>query len=199
MAEFLTLEQVADLIGVEVTTVRRAVKRIQTESDIEIVKGKVPGRSKRALCVSDEHAKIITAYFHDKSTETALTSNLDRGNLYSANNYGYFYLIQLVPEVLPDRIKIGYTDNLENRLKEHQTSAPTAKLLKSWRCKRAWDQAAMDSITRSDCELVLNEVYEGEIEKFISRGNEFFNSMPVENTKIPISPNSPLNEKGSDL
>jgi predicted GIY-YIG superfamily endonuclease len=198
MAEYLTLDQVADLIGVEVTTVRRTIRRIQADFDIEIVKGKVPGRSKKALCISDEHAKAILSYFNEKNTETALASNGNRENLYAYNSYGFFYLILLVPEVLPKRVKIGYTDNLENRIKEHQTSAPTAKLIKSWRCKRAWDQAAMDSITRSDCELVLNEVYEGDVEKFIARGNEFFNSMPDENTKIPISPNSPLNEKEND-
>jgi hypothetical protein len=197
MAEFLTLDQVAELIGVEVTTIRRAVKKIQFDSDIEIVKGKVPGRSKSALCVSDKHAKIITSYFNDKNSETALTTRTDRSNLYSSNNYGFFYLIQLVPEFFPNRVKIGYTDNFENRLKEHKTSAPTAKLIKSWRCKRAWDQAAVDSITRSDCELVLSEVYEGDIDKFIVRGDEFFNSMPDENTTIPISPNSPLNENDS--
>ena len=197
MAEFLTLDEVADLIGLEVTAIRRALQKNKINSDIDIVKGKVPGRSKKALCVSDKDAKIIISYFQEKNYETTLTSNADRGNLYSVNNYGFFYIIQLIPEVLPDRIKIGYTDNIENRLKEHQTSAPTAKLIKSWRCKRAWDQAAMDSITRSDCKLVLNEVYEGNIEKFIARGDEFFNSMPDENTTIPISPNSPLNENDS--
>lgn len=48
-----------------------------------------------------------------------------------ARGYGFFYIIQLIPEVLPNRVKIGYTDNLDVRLKEHQTAAPTAKLIKS--------------------------------------------------------------------
>ena len=108
--------------------------------------------------------------------------------------FGYFYLIQLIPEVLPKRIKIGYTDNLDQRLSEHRTAAPTCKLIKSWECKRSWDQAVMDSITRENCEHVLNEVYEGDIDSFIQRGNDFFNNMPLSTTEINISEHSPLHE-----
>ena len=146
MAEFLTLDQVADIIGVEVSTIRRTVKRIQDTTEIKIVKGKVPGRSRSALCVSDEHSKIIISHLAGKQTGTALTSPSGSKTFSAINGYGFFYLIQLIPEMLSERVKIGYTDNLDNRMKEHQTAAPTAKLLKSWRCKRAWDQVAMDSI-----------------------------------------------------
>jgi hypothetical protein len=37
------------------------------------------------------------------------------------DRYGYFYLIQLVPEALPNRIKVGFTDSVEKRLAEHRT------------------------------------------------------------------------------
>lgn len=196
MPEYLTLDQVAERIGVEVTTVRRAVRRIQSESDLEILKGMVPGRARSALCVSDAHANLIAAYFEKKQGQTALQNGSP--DLFASGDYGFFYLIQLVPEALPTRVKIGYTDALEIRLKEHQTSAPTARLVKSWRCKRAWDRAAMDSITKSDCALVLNEVYEGEVEKFVQRGDDFFSRMPSENQTIPLSPNSPLSEENVD-
>ena len=45
------------------------------------------------------------------------------------DRHGYFYLIQLIPEAMPNRVKIGFADNVERRLVEHQTAAPTAKLL----------------------------------------------------------------------
>lgn len=79
-------------------------------------------------------------------------------------------------------------------MNEHKTSAPTLKLLKSWECKRSWDQAAMDSIARKDCKKVLNEVYEGKIEGFIERGNEFFDHMPNSNDEMEFSEHSPLND-----
>jgi len=93
-----------------------------------------------------------------------------------------------VPEALPNRFKIGGTDNLEQRLSEHRTSAPTSKLIKDLDCKRSWDYAAMDSITREGCELVLNEVFEGEVNGFIDRGDSLFLNMPSQNTAFKTFP-----------
>src|SRR5215831_7948891 len=61
---------------------------------------------------------------------------------------GCFYIIQLHPEDLPNRLKIGYSDNINVRLSDHRTSAPTLKLVKSWPCKRTWEEAAKACITR---------------------------------------------------
>ena len=52
----------------------------------------------------------------------------------------------------------------------------------------------MDSITRENCKKVLNEVYEGEIEGFIERGDQFFSNLPNSNNEIEFSEHSPLNE-----
>ena len=93
---------------------------------------------------------------------------------------------------LAKRVKIGFADDVGMRFKEHLTSSPTAKLLGSWLCKRAWDQAVMDSITRIDCKLVLNEVYEGDIQGFKERADEFFRIMPDPAAKIILSEHSPL-------
>jgi hypothetical protein len=103
----------------------------------------------------------------------------------------------LVPEALPNRVKIGFADNVEKRLAEHRTAAPTAKLLKTWSCKRSWDYAAMDSITRTGCKLVLNEVYEGELKDFLARGDLFFSLMPSPDSERELSEHSPLYDAGS--
>ncbi len=52
----------------------------------------------------------------------------------------------------------------------------------------------MDSITRESCSLVLNEVYEGDPEGFIQRGNEFFALMPSPGAEQVLSEHSPLND-----
>ena len=116
------------------------------------------------------------------------------GDSSAFDRFGYFYIIQLVPEALPNRVKIGYTDNLNTRLREHQTAAPTATFLGHWKCEWLWDQAAMDSITRIDCHLVMNEVYEGDIEGFLNRAEEFFSLMPQNTDKPKLSAHSPLNK-----
>lgn len=113
------------------------------------------------------------------------------------DRFGFFYLIQLVPEALPNRVKIGFADIVEKRLAEHRTAAPTAKLLKAWPCKRSWDYAAMDSVTRDGCRLVLNEVYEGDVDDFIGRGDAFFALMPDPDTERELSELSPLFDTGN--
>ncbi len=50
----------------------------------------------------------------------------------------------------------------------------------------------MDSITREGCKLVLNEVYEGDIEGFMARGDAFFAVMPNPDIEKELSEYSPL-------
>ncbi len=82
----------------------------------------------------------------------------------------------------------------KRRLVEHKTAAPTAKTLKVWPCKRSWDYAVMDSMTRHGCKVVLNEVFEGDIQGFIDRGDRFFALMPTPDSERELSEHSPLYE-----
>jgi hypothetical protein len=67
-------------------------------------------------------------------------------------------------------------------------------MLKAWPCKRSWDYAVMASITREGCKLVLNEVFEGNVEGFIERGDQFFAVMPTPESERELSEHSPLYE-----
>ena len=182
----MTFRELADQIGVEVTTIRRNVKRLNL-----VIRKEKTNSSKGASvhCLSIDDSNKLISYFEgrDRSDYNTDNSSIDR--------FGYFYIIQLIPEAIPNRVKIGYTDNLETRLQEHKTAAPTAKYLGHWKCKRSWDQAAMDSITREGCQLVMNEVYEGDIEEFLSRAKQFFNIMPKNSSKPVLSEHSPLKQK----
>lgn len=185
MESYNTYKEIADELGVSIDTVRRNVRSKKAEFNLEPKKLKTP-TSKGALvaCLtSDDAEKLIRFYKSKGNPKSALNNN---------RNYGYFYLIQLIPEFQPNRIKIGFADDVDKRFKEHQTSSPTAKLLGSWPCKRAWDQAVMDSLTREGCKLVLNEVYEGDVNGFIDRAEKFFGLMPDPTTEIELSDHSPL-------
>jgi len=190
MPDFMTFRELADQIGVEVTTVRRNVKRL----NLEIRKEKTPSSKGASVhCLNIDDSNKLISHFETRDTPDA---NADKSAL---DRFGYFYIIQLIPEVMHNRVKIGYTDNLETRLREHQTAAPTAQFLGHWKCKRSWDQAAMDSIIREDCQLVMNEVYEGDIEGFLSRAEQFFNIMPENLSKPELSEYSPLKKKRKRL
>ncbi len=190
MDNYVTFYEIADEASCGIDTVRRNAKKL----NFEIIKTKTPTSSGALVnCLSRQDADELLSFFEQRTKGRTQESAGD----ISVQRFGYFYLIQLIPEAIPNRFKIGYTDNLEQRLSEHRTAAPTSKLIKSWDCKRSWDQAAMDSITRENCAYVLNEVYEGDMEGFIKRGDEFFGIMPSVGNDIDLSEHSPLHNETS--
>ena len=185
MPEMVGLAEIASRLNVDLRTVRRLIARESEALEIEIHRGK----GDKVLLTRDDAEKLIASYLARRGPQTGTpeeNAKFDR--------FGYFYVIQLVPEALPNRVKIGFADNVERRLNEHRTAAPTAQLLKAWPCKRSWDYAVMDSVTREGCKLVLNEVYEGEVQGFIERAEQFFTVMPNPDSERELSQHSPLYE-----
>lgn len=185
MPEMVKIAEIAKRLQVDLTTVRRLIARESDTLQLKLHRGK----GDKLLLSKDDAERLIASY---EARRGPIVVAGEPGADAKYDRYGYFYLIQLVPEALPDRVKIGFADNVEKRLAEHRTAAPTARLLKSWPCKRSWDYAAMDSITRNGCKLVLNEVFEGEIGGFIERGDAFFSVMPNPDTEKDLSEHSPL-------
>ncbi len=180
---FITFKELADRITEMIDTVRRAIRRL----DLTFQKEK-PSSSKETLvfCLNILEANELLKDFRNRNKP------IDTANSSSKNRFCYCYIIQLLPETLPNRVKIGYSDNLNRSLREHQTAAPTAKYLGNWRCKKLWNQAAIDSITRTDCRLIRNGTYEGDIEGFVKRANDFFNVMPKDSLRPKLSDHSLL-------
>jgi hypothetical protein len=185
MAELVSIWDIAKRCNVEVTTVRRFIARVGDTLGVQLQRGK----GDKLLLSREDADRIVAAYEARRGPVRCDPTEAEK-----FDGFGFFYLIQLIPEAIPNRVKIGFADDAEKRLGEHRTAAPTAKLLKKWPCKRSWDYAAMDSITREGCKLVLNEVYEGDINGFIARGDAFFALMPLPETEKELSPHSPLFE-----
>jgi hypothetical protein len=185
MANMVGIAEIAKRLNVEMSTVGRLIARESEALGLELHRGKAD----KLLLSQDDADRLVASYEARRGPITATDKDETK-----FDRYGCFYLIQLVPEALPNRVKIGFADNVDQRLNEHRTSAPTAKLVKTWPCKRSWDYAAMDSITREDCKLVLNEVYEGDVQGFIARGDQFFGLMPEPDSEKELSEHSPLYE-----
>lgn len=190
MADLIRLPDIAKRLRIDLSTVRRLIAKEGDSLKLTLHRCK----HDRLFLSSEDAARLIESY-EARRGPVAMTEENDEAATY--DRYGYFYVIQLVPEALPNRVKIGFADNVDKRLAEHRTAAPTAKLLKAWPCKRSWDYAAMDSITRTGCKLVLNEVYEGEIKDFIERGDAFFSMMPSPDSERELSEHSPLYDAGA--
>jgi hypothetical protein len=191
MPEMMNIVEIAKRLRLNSSSVRRLIAKESDALNLTLLRGKAD----KLLLSKEDAERLIASYEARRGAVIVVPEDPD---VVKYDRYGFFYLIQLVPEALPNRVKIGFADNVEKRLVEHRTAAPTAKVLRAWPCKRSWDYAAMDSITRTGCKLVLNEVYEGEVQSFIERGDAFFRLMPNPDSERELSEHSPLYEGADD-
>ena len=99
--------------------------------------------------------------------------------IYYSDDVGFFYLIQLEPGHDPGRFKVGFTMDLEGRLRKHRYAAPFAQYLCSFPSKRVWERAAIDCVTNG-CERLHTEVFRAErLAEIASRAQAFFSMMPI--------------------
>ena len=97
------------------------------------------------------------------------------------NDQGLFYILDLIPEANINRLKLGFTRSVSTRLKAHQTTAPTAAVIRTWPCKRSWELTAMDVVCRGEVQVGhdRSEVYDvHSVEEVIHRADQFFSMMP---------------------
>ena len=189
MSNLLDFHEIAKECNVSYDTVRRTIRKIGRDLSLKIQRRRNE-KGTLSYCLSIEDANKLMSYFEARNSSTQVDQDES-----ALQRFGYFYVIQLVPEAIPNRVKLGYTDDLKQRLREHQTSAPTARILGHWRCKRYWEQAAIDSITRENCMLVLNEGYEGDVDQFLKRANDFFELLPENERHPELSEHSPMRKK----
>ena len=165
--EYVSLEDLSNELGIDRSNARKWIL------DLGFKFFKVRSSVHRQLmnAVSLEDANKI------KETRKLLGFNSQKRIV--ASRCGYFYIMLLCPDLSNKRVKLGYTTLLQNRIIAHRTIAPTAKLLISWPCKDYWEKSAIDSLIRSDCVSITNEVYDCEdIEALVERGKQFFEFMP---------------------
>jgi hypothetical protein len=124
----------------------------------------------------------VTVAEGDRITDATLSRRIDRSasNLSSQRLLlpGHFYIVQLEPKLEPTRIKVGFTVDLQQRLRTHRCAAPYADYLKYWRCRAAWERAAIDSITLG-CRQVHHEVFVAKnLKSLLTAASKFFAVMP---------------------
>ena len=165
--DLIPMKKVAQELGVHKDYALRLVHRLAEELGLRPQRGQ-----RNAMFLSRQDTDRLVQAYQPRAAHNRHASNRVSTGL------GYFYLIQLHPADLPNRFKIGYTNNMDVRLSDHKTSAPTLSLVKSWPCKRTWEEAARASITREACQWVGGEVFDGDLQGLLARADAFFSLMP---------------------
>lgn len=112
---------------------------------------------------------------------------------------GEFYVIQLEPELDAGRFKVGFAAGMAERLRQLRCSAPFARVIRTWPCRRLWERTVIDASTVG-CERLHTEVFRTRsLDDVLARCENFFSAMPrveflQENQEIPCSelPRPPL-------
>ena len=169
MDQYITLKILAKELGLDRSNMRKYV----LAKGFSPVKVRTPeSRGQLTLALTKEDAELV------KETRENEGFNFT-SPVAASNNDGYFYIIQVAPDLDPFRIKLGFSNDVDARLQAHRTSAPTAKLVSAWPCKRTWEKTVIASITRFGCELIANEVFTcNGVELLIQRAENFFAIMP---------------------
>lgn len=181
--DYVALKDLAAELGMGPSSMRRYVKRL----DIPTERRRTPNsRNQTTLTVTLEDAE----YIRNKRQSEGFTSD---ATVVSASDRGFFYIIQLVPELDPKRLKLGFAENVETGLSQHKTAAPTATVLKSWPCKRVWEKTVIDALTVRHCRLVANEVFECDShENLVVLADNIFDILPDPQDTINLSEYSQL-------
>src|SRR6266446_5299817 len=121
----------ADELQVRKQTIFKVLKRLgiqpQRRRDVE------RGNQQIAVISGTEAAAVRDELSRSRESKQGL--GVDETG-YVNEELGVFYLIQLEPDHDPGRFKVGFTTDLEGRLRKHRCSAPFARSLKSWPCRR---------------------------------------------------------------
>ena len=182
--EIVSLKRLSEMLGIDRSHARKwilaqgvtSVKRRTSDSGGQLVISFTREESEKLLAI--------------RKSQGFLGANKTEG---ISDEYGVFYVIELVPELCPNRVKLGFANNVAERLGQHRTASPTAQVKKTWPCRRSWERTVMDALTAQGCLLLLNEVFECEnLDALIKRGDVLFALLPSPRFVIPLAEHSPL-------
>ncbi len=174
--------ELADDIQVRKQTIFKVMKRL----GICDSKRRESGRGGQMISViSRADADAIRDELR-RTTSANRDVNLIGDARYFNEDSGVFYVVQLEPEYDPGRFKVGFTTDIEGRLRHHRCSAPFAQCVKIWPCRRTWERAAMDCVTIGAKQLQTEVFRVDSIQAVIERAEKFFCLMPV----VPETPDS---------
>ncbi len=168
--DLVSVIDVAERLGVHKQSVFKVLKRLgishQKLRDVS-------RKNQFTSFITNADAERVSA---EISSDSGLGSGegQDDSDLFSSNDIGFFYLIQLEPEHDPGRFKVGFATNMKERLRKHRCSAPYSTVLKTWPCRRTWEKAAIDCVA-DPFEQIHTEVFRSNvIDEAVRRGSAFF-------------------------
>jgi hypothetical protein len=166
-AEYVSVKDLAAELGKHRAPMLRRIRR----EGIEVHMRRLPdSRGKAASCVTPKQAEAVRQMYEG---EVVVNAEPD------TSGCGVLYVVQLLPKLDPQRVKIGFTQNIEMRLADFRTTVPDVKLVQSWPCKRTWESMVTDILVSVDCAHVGGEVFRCKnLKGMLARADRLFGMCP---------------------
>lgn len=169
MSDYVTLKEISDRIGLDRSNTRKWLKA----QGFDFVQ------------VRDLDSRQLVNALTIEDAERAVTLRLERGFdcqrsaaatvLVANEGVGYFYAMRLMPDVAPNRIKLGFASTLQTRLDAHRTTCPRLEVVKTWPCQKVYEPAAIAAAVNGTSDLYGGEVYDVKsVDALVERLDLFF-------------------------
>lgn len=164
------------VIAKELNMDRSNARKFICKHKFETVKARdIESGNQMALCVTEDVFDSILLARKNMGFNTSLQEHEITQARVDDLEKGLFYIIRLVPDIYAQRIKIGFTTDINSRLSTFKTTSPAAEIVKTWKCIHSWEACAIRCATREDCVRHGQEVYDfGDIDKVVKRLDAFF-------------------------
>lgn len=173
----ISVKEFAETNGLVRQTVFKVIKRLGIEP--EKSRGGRENRGQVISYITERDAKLVLEEFAASRSSTngveGEESSMPEAALY---DIGVFYLLRLEPEHDPNRFKVGFASNLNERIRQHRCSAPYIEVVKTWPCRRLWEKTAIECVT-DGCEKLHTEVFRTKsLESVEEKCSQLFELMP---------------------
>ena len=178
--DFVSVKDFAEAHGLLRPTVFKILKRLGIEATRK--RGDRENRGQFISLISkNEAARVLNELGSAKRvTDPFLGGESEASAAFDPSLYdvGVFYLMMLEPEHDPNRIKVGFAGNIEERLKKHRCAAPFVTVVRTWPCKRLWEKTAIECVTEGYPQLHTEVFRADSIQAVEDRCNKFFALTP---------------------
>ena len=95
---------------------------------------------------------------------------------------GLFYISQPIPEYNENRLKVGFSSNLERRQKDHRCTNPNFRIVKTYDSRKEWEKPLIKSMS-NHFHFLSEEVLEcDDVSKVVMYCDQFFQTRTDETT-----------------
>ena len=172
-ASMVSLPALATQLGIDKSHALRWARVICPELGIPMVKGRAPETGRQLTYLwSQEDAERLREERRRLGFAVNGKASLPAMQPTAA---GAFYVLQAIPELAPQRIKVGFATDLARRIADHRCTLPTAKLLAAWPCEAADERCILRCVMNAPSVNQIGvEVFDGDPGEILARLDRMF-------------------------